>query len=486
MDKKVVRTEALVVGSGNQYTLPIRISIFGLEGDYPTIFKSLSYWFKPDVSRSKGGVAESPGGGVYKRVRKIDVLDECEKLFAQLSNSSLVEAAQPKKVKTELLPHQAQALSWMLEKEKGFVPPFWTEKTATTMQGKQMRGWFCSLTNSLVPQKPKEVVGGILADDMGLGKTLTCLSLIVTSPTKGPTLVVAPASLLENWKGQAAEHLQSSFQCLIYHGADRDRNSKKIAQNDLVVTTYATLAAEHGNSKNGLFGVSWDRVILDEAHQIRNMTAQSQKLLQLRRRASWSVTGTPIQNSVNDFRALLEFLQVDPLLEPVWWTRCIESPLKKGSEAALAQLRLLIMAITLRRTKESKGPSGEPLLLLPPKEILERTVILSSTERKAYDSVQKEARQLLRLYTQQQKGQKGMSIILVALLRLRQLCDHGSLAPDALKNCRALVEEMEKAVISDEAASRALKVIEESDGCPICLEDNMTDERVSAFGFPCH
>ena len=142
------------------------------------------------------------------------------------------------------------------------------------------------------------------------------------------------------------------------------------------------------------------------------------------------------------------------------------------------------MKITLRRTKI--GSNGKPLIVLPPKEVLERQVILTDSEKSTYFSMQREAKQLLQLYKNQQQvggGGKKMSLILVALLRLRQICDHPSLAPGAIEALRAMVGEMEKAVVelSDEAAERAQKIISGADQCAICLDD-FSEERITACG----
>lgn len=176
-----------------------------------------------------------------------------------------------------------------------------------------------------------------------------------------------------------------------------------------------------------------------------------------------------------------QFLKLDPLLDPQWWKRCIADQLKKGSEAALAQLRVLIMAVTLRRTKQSTDENGRPILQLPPKEILERNVQLTDSERQSYLAVRREAQRILSL-SLQATNEKGMSLVLVALLRLRQLCSHASLAPSALEAVKAFVVEMEKKVeISKEAADRAMTILQGADQCPICLDD-FTDERVTPCG----
>jgi SWI/SNF-related matrix-associated actin-dependent regulator of chromatin subfamily A3 len=262
LDRKLVRADCFVSGPSDGFSIPITISVFGMPSQLQDVKKYLKSYFTVRLD----GKSNS-NSSIYKRAKKIDVLNEVETLFNSLSNSLLPRAQQSDRITTELMPHQLQGLHWLLEKERSqALPPFWSEKQHS-QNGQIVHGFLFSLTNSFVPQRPLPVRGGILADDMGLGKTLMCLSLIAAQPM-GSTLVVCPASLMANWKTQAAEHCPS-MTVLVFHGANRDRDIKHIQSHELVITTYQTLAAEYDHKRHsGLFAIKWTRVIADEAHQV--------------------------------------------------------------------------------------------------------------------------------------------------------------------------------------------------------------------------
>ena len=118
--------------------------------------------------------------------------------------------------------------------------------------------------------------GGILADDMGLGKTVMTLGLVLAN-RGGPTLIVCPVSVLSNWELQSQEHVaRGALRVLLYHGPNRDRSPKRLKKYDVVVTSYSIAQSEHNPTSNkrkrdeGLFGIEWHRIVLDEAHTIRN------------------------------------------------------------------------------------------------------------------------------------------------------------------------------------------------------------------------
>ena len=173
--------------------------------------------------------------------------------------------------------------------------------------------------------------GGILADDMGLGKTVMCLALMALDLGDLPTaksaapelraleeaetskkglfqddgvagvLVVAPLSLIRQWQSEAQKHFTASACPSIYefHGSARKISTEELRSYGIVMTTYNTLASQSDDSP--LFQLYWRRIILDEAHAIKNRCSrQAQAAFQLRGFCRWSVTGTPLQNSVED------------------------------------------------------------------------------------------------------------------------------------------------------------------------------------------
>ncbi|CAG4957055.1 unnamed protein product [Colias eurytheme] len=229
------------------------------------------------------------------------IMDRLRDLYESLASrpSEETHAPQPRAVRTPLMPHQLHALAWLL----------WRET-----------------------QRPS---GGILADDMGLGKTITMISLMAcdkeknldddesdeedrgkTRAIRGGTLVVCPASLMSQWAGEVGKHCAPhALTVSQHHGAHRTAQAHRLAQHDLVLTTYNILQRE--SEKNGvLTRVVWRRVILDEAHAVRNhKAATSVAVSALRARRRWALTGTPLHNKDLDLFALLKFLKCTPFDE---------------------------------------------------------------------------------------------------------------------------------------------------------------------------
>ncbi len=135
-------------------------------------------------------------------------------------------------------------------------------------------------------------------------------------------------------------------------------------------------------SKTGLLNVEWLRLVLDESHTVRNANSKTFETLKVLKRVfTWCVSGTPIVNSVNDLYAYLCLIRCEPLHDVEWWRKLFLKPITKaGDAAALANLRVLVMKLVLRRTKQSKDADGRLLLSLPPKELLVRRVNLNAEE----------------------------------------------------------------------------------------------------------
>lgn len=128
-----------------------------------------------------------------------------------------------------------------------------------------------------------------MADDMGLGKTLEMISLILTGGT-GPTLIVAPVSVMSNWEQQIRRHVLPDEQpsVLVYHGAKRQ--PKELKKFDVVITSYGTLSLD-----NALSSIQWRRMVLDEGHTIRNAkTKVALAACGIKAKSRWVLTGTPM------------------------------------------------------------------------------------------------------------------------------------------------------------------------------------------------
>ncbi len=257
----------------------------------------------------------------------------------------------------------------------------------------------------------REGLGGILADEMGLGKTPQALALIAAVQSTGatppaPTLVVVPASLMENWRREAAR-FAPQLRTFVHHGARR-LAEKDFAAHDLVLTSYGTLARDLTLFES----VEFNLIVADEAQHLKNRRTQAaQSLRSLRGRGRFLLTGTPLENSLDDLRSLFEFLMPGflPKLPP---------GLKRDDKAFHDErLRAQTAPYLLRRTKTAVAPE------LPPK--IEQVVWCEPTAAQAdrYRRLQEDSeRELIDLAARGASENRLRLATLTQLLRLRQIC----------------------------------------------------------------
>lgn len=365
-------------------------------------------------------------------------------------NDALVEG-----IKVPLMRHQIQGYKWMIRREAG------------------------------------KYKGGILADDMGLGKTVQALALIVangpesesstiryiveeqplksgtgakaikkktTALSKHPhgsdlaltadpagdqiveiksktTLIVAPVAVIRQWEREAHEKTEKGLKVFVHHGSTRCADGRSLKKYDIVLTSFATAASEYAvvaqsggdRTRSPLFQARWLRVVLDEAHNIKNHKTQAAlACFELARRSHsrWCLTGTPIQNNPYDMFSLIHFLGIPPFNDYAAFKEKIGDPLRATHQNrvnwGMKRLCLVLQTVLLRRTKETKV-DGRPLLTLP-----ERIVKVVSEpfdndlEREFYESWEQQAKANL------SRESNHMSK-LVLLLRLRQATSHPSL-----------------------------------------------------------
>lgn len=272
---------------------------------------------------------------------------------------------------------------------------------------------------------------------MGLGKTLTTLSLIAANPA-GPdeprsTLVVVPLSLLSVWRQEIGSHVPS-LQVFTYHGSSRPSNPEIFGNYDVVLTTFSILAHEFKGNTSTLFG-RWHRVILDEAHNIKVRNAlQSRAAAALEAPRRWCLTGTPMQNSLDDLHSLVKFLRIEPFSDATWWNHHIKRPMKSNIHGlGLQRLQTLLQAICMRRTKDQEI-GGRKVCDLPEKSQAVMRVHLSPAERKSYEQLFDKGRGVVNNYLTSGTLLQNYAHILEVLLRLRQLCDHPNLCPGDRKS----------------------------------------------------
>lgn len=267
-------------------------------------------------------------------------------------------------------------------------------------------------------------LGGCLADDMGLGKTVQVLALLLYRRQKRsqslPSLVVVPKSLVLNWQIEA-ERFAPTLQVLNYTGTDRKQFDQCLGDYNVVVTTYGTLRRDIETLRNQPF----DYAVLDEAQAIKNhssLSAKSCRLLNAKHRLT--LTGTPIENRLDELWSQLEFLNPGLLGRSSALQSLAKSAGEKDQQQQDESLRTLrrgLAPFILRRTKE------QVLKDLPEKN--EQTVYceLLPKDRKQYDQLRAYYRDVLLKRIDDSGLNKSKMHVLEALLRLRQAACHPGL-----------------------------------------------------------
>lgn len=274
-------------------------------------------------------------------------------------------AETPAALSTELLPYQRQGLAWMIDKESPCLPEAGSQNVVQLWKNKG--SLFTNIaTNFSTTQAPPLASGGILADDMGLGKTIQIISLILANSqpksTSSPktTLIISPVGVMSNWKNQIQDHTHTDKipNVHIYHGIGK-KEASNLGQYDVVVTSYGALASEYRPDSDrtpakGIFSVRWRRVVLDEGHTIRNPRSKGAlAACHLQADSRWTLTGTPIINSLKDLYSQVRFLKLPGGLEDMAvFNSVLIRPLMSGDPDARLLLQALMGTICLRRRKD--------------------------------------------------------------------------------------------------------------------------------------
>ncbi|HIF31361.1 MAG TPA: helicase SNF2 [Planctomycetaceae bacterium] len=269
--------------------------------------------------------------------------------------------------------------------------------------------------------------GGCLADDMGLGKTVQVLAMLVKhhrpdpkceSSKIGPSLVVAPKSLIFNWIEEAAR-FTPELKVLDYTGTQRRSLMDKLSEFDIVITTYGTLRRDIVELKD----VTFDFAILDEAQAIKNHQSQTAKACRLiTAKNRLAMTGTPVENHLGDLWSLFEFLNPGILGSNGFFQSLV--PRAEASEEESSSLDWLSKGLRpyiLRRTK------SQVLDDLPEK--LEQTLYcdMEPTQHKMYNELRDFFRSSLNAKIESDGLNRSKIHVLEALLRLRQVACHPAL-----------------------------------------------------------
>ncbi|TEB29534.1 hypothetical protein FA13DRAFT_1734745 [Coprinellus micaceus] len=392
-------------------------------------------------------LTQSEKTGLALREHHPELRDIWGDLEATKPKQAPIKADQPEGLKVQLLPFQRESLHWMRNQEK----TIWA--------------------------------GGILADEMGMGKTIQMISLMHVGGAK-PNLVIAPTVAIMQWKNEIALHTTNT-KVLVWHGSSRESNADEFKKFDVVLTTYAVLESSYRKQQSGfkrkgmiikekspLHHIQWNRVILDEAHNIKERSTNTAKAaFELKSKHRWCLSGTPLQNRVGEMYSLIRFLGGDPfayyfcklcdckslhwkfsnkktcddchhspMQHTCFWNNEILSPIQKtgmraAGQLAFKKLRVLLDQIMLRRTKLERADD----LGLPPRTVIVRRDYFSPEEKELYLSLFSDAKRQFSTYLDAGTVLNNYSNIFSLLTRMRQMACHPDLVIRSKTNVQTFV-----------------------------------------------
>ncbi|RSL93099.1 hypothetical protein CEP52_013448 [Fusarium oligoseptatum] len=246
---------------------------------------------------------------------------------------------------------------------------------------------------------PSMAMGGILADEMGLGKTLTMLASIATSRSAAADFQKEDTDV---------EAVQSTGH----------RTSATLV---VVTSTRRPPLTQNKYFKRGkvLHNVEWFRVVLDEAHWIRNQSSKQFKAVErLATERRWCLSGTPIQNKINDLVSLLRFLRFEPFSQLAIFERHILGPLSQDTLERARPLQILLRGVCLRRTQK--------YLNLPEAHSEHVKLSLSPDEQALYDEVLRNTRREIDELVSTRAKTKRCALLFTMVMKLRRICNHGT------------------------------------------------------------
>jgi superfamily II DNA or RNA helicase len=262
--------------------------------------------------------------------------------------------------------------------------------------------------------------GGILADDMGLGKTLQTIAHVTAEKEAGrldrPAMILTLTSVLGNWQRELARFAPGLKVLTIGHAPRAVRHARcaEIPDYDVVLSTYPLVVRD----REELAAHEYHLLILDEAHSIKNPSAQARDaVVALRARHRVCLSGTPIENNLNELWSLFDFLMPGVLGTADQFQREFRAPIEEhGDRVRLEALRDRVRPYILRRTKDEVAKE------LPPKTELVRAIELSGAQRELYESIRVAAHAEVREHIKSRGVDRSTIAVLDALLKLRQVC----------------------------------------------------------------
>lgn len=393
-------------------------------------------------------------------------------------------AEQPPGMNIKLLPFQQEGLNWLIKQEDG------------------------------------EYGGGILADEMGMGKTIQMIALFLSDLTKRPNLVVGPTVALMQWKNEIEKHTKGNLlKVLLFHGANRLSDLEELNKYDIILTSYSVLESVYRKEKYGfkrknglvketspLHALKFYRVILDEAHNIKDRTSGTAKAANnVNCIKKWCLTGTPLQNRIGEMYSLIRFLKLEPFHKyfctkcdcssDEWkfsnWRHCdicghtpmlhtnffnhfmLKNIQKFGIEGdgltSFQNIRLLLSNVMLRRTKVERADD----LGLPPRIVEIRRDRFNEEEKDLYTSLYSDSKRKFNDFVAEGVVLNNYANIFTLITRMRQLADHPDLVLKRVGS-NQISEEIEGVIICQLCDDEAEEPIESKchhKFCRMCIQE---------------
>ncbi len=394
------------------------ISIYGQAGDeiisFDEIYDTIQSGEKYARIRSLGFV-EYPAQNIYSMMRSFNSFD----VFRNPDNRFTVKTYRAglinelKNLGVELILSDRFKTFWEQ------MSTFSTVETLTLPKGinaefreYQLKGfgwlWFMY----------KYGLNGILADDMGLGKTLQALTVLQKAKEEDgpmPTLVIAPTTVVFNWESEI-QKFAPTLSCLKLQGGERKQFFDKIPKYDVVITSYALLRRDIKKLKD----INFRYVILDESQNIKNATSQTaQAVKQLTSQHKLALSGTPIENKLEELWSVFDFLMPGFLFTMADFNSRYVNPIMEHQDKVVEKrLKLQIYPFILRRMKRDVAKD------LPDKVENIAYCELTDDQRDFYLQVLDSTKEELFKSIEQNGLEKSRLSIFSALLRMRQICCH--------------------------------------------------------------
>ncbi|KAE9980671.1 hypothetical protein BLS_008478 [Venturia inaequalis] len=351
------------------------------------------------------------------------------------------------------------------------VPAEQPQSINRTLKSFQLEG-----LNWMMRQEKSSYKGGLLGDEMGMGKTIQAVSLIMSDyPAKDPTLVLVPPVALMQWDKEIGEYTNGTLKVLVVHNSNaksKNLTVKTIRQYDVIMMSYNSLESMYRKQEKGWFRgedivkekspihtVKFHRLILDEAHSIKQRTTGVAKAcFALKGEYKWCLSGTPVQNKIGEFFSLLRFLEVRPFAD-YFCERCecaqlhwsigddymckdckhsaaehrsvfneeLLNPITGDSmelrSEAMNKLHEITSRVMLRRMKKDHTSSME----LPPKEIVIHNEFFGEIERDFSSSIMSNTSRKFDTYVSQGVMLNNYANIFGLIMQMRQVANHPDL-----------------------------------------------------------